>query len=411
MEVRYFSNNATTNITTDSGSTITVASTANFPSQYPFYVTAENLSLQREIIKVTGLASAGVWNVIRAQEGTTQLSFASGSKIELRLTAGTLNSLISDKAELAGATFTGTVNWNYGPGYGNIAMVPGSTTNSSYVAYFAPDGTRTGYIGWSDTSNLFIESENGRNLNFVANGYTSSMQLVYSGSGLPRMYLDGNKDVPRRYPAGSPLPTTDIGPIWHDDYQDWMIWQVFSYHGANYAGYASVNIGKVSIDPNRSPRTGNVPLGSTSLSKTTYAALWNWAIHNGYVIGMGAAMPSWQYNYFNFADNGDGTFKLPSIQDLFLQISNVNTAPGTGTQSYAGYFQWRIKSDDGDNSTGSYTSVTAIDFTATSNSTGTVSTGAAATSLGQNGTGAWNYQTIGGQTYPDHVSFPGYLKF
>lgn len=414
MEVRYFSNNATTSITADSGSTITVASTANFPSQYPFYVTAENLSLQREIIKVTGLASAGVWNVIRAQEGTTQLSFVSGSKIELRLTAGTLNSLISDKAELAGATFTGQVDWSYGPGYGNIAMVPGSTSNSSYVAYFAPDGTRTGYMGWSDTSNLYIESENGRNLNFAANGYTSSMQLVYNGTGLPRMYLDGNKDVPRRYPAGSPLPTTDIGPIWHDDYQDWMIWQVFSNNGASYTGYASVNIGKLSLDV-ASSRTGNVPLSSSSLSKTTYSALWNWALHTGHVSGISPHPAGWNSFDFVFADNGDGTFKTPSMSQMFLKIASAGDTVSMARTSSGGSFDWSIYTDDGDNSTGSYTSVTGIRFTTYLDNLTSVfnpySTTKNAVNYGQNGTSPPSTVYIGGSVYPRHVAMNAYLKF
>lgn len=94
MEQRYFSNNATTTVVTDGGTTVQVTSASGFPTSYPFYLTLENGVPQREIVKVTSLASANTWNVTRAQEGTTQLTFSPGHKVELRVTAGTIQLLV-----------------------------------------------------------------------------------------------------------------------------------------------------------------------------------------------------------------------------------------------------------------------------------------------------------------------------
>lgn len=94
MQTRYFSNNSSTTIVSDNGATIVVASTAAFPVQFPFYVTAENASLSREVIKVNGAIDAVTWSVTRAQEGTTQIAFSAGNKIEQRVTAGFLNDVV-----------------------------------------------------------------------------------------------------------------------------------------------------------------------------------------------------------------------------------------------------------------------------------------------------------------------------
>lgn len=96
MQKRHFSNNAATTIVSDLGSTITVASAATFPTQYPFFVTAEDAALNREVIRVNSSPSANNWSVTRAQEGTTQRTFTAGNKIEIRITAGYLNEVTDD---------------------------------------------------------------------------------------------------------------------------------------------------------------------------------------------------------------------------------------------------------------------------------------------------------------------------
>lgn len=96
MEKRYFSNNATTTVVSDGNTVISVSSASSFPTQYPFYVTAETAALAREIIKVTGSPSANNWTVQRAQEGSTQRTFGAGDRIELRLTSSYLNTLTDE---------------------------------------------------------------------------------------------------------------------------------------------------------------------------------------------------------------------------------------------------------------------------------------------------------------------------
>jgi hypothetical protein len=57
-----------------------------------------------------------------------------------------------------------------------------------------------------------------------------------------------------RFSTGAALPTTNIGAIWHDDYNSIMTWQVFSANGANYTGYASVLVGNLLMDTQPTPR-------------------------------------------------------------------------------------------------------------------------------------------------------------
>lgn len=339
MEVRYFANNASTTLVSDGGSTITVASTALFPSSYPFYITLENTALTKEIVKVTSLASAGVWNVLRAQEGTVQTTFASGSKVEQRLTAGTLNSLMTDKADLSFAIFTGEL-WNrLDPSSGSVRLISGTNTNSGYTAYFAPDGvTRTGYMGYSDTTIFTIATEAGRNIQYNINGYPNAFSMSYASGSLPKFKID-SKDVPRRYTSGTALPTVDIGPIWHDDYNQWMTWQTFNANGATYTGYASVNVGQLIPDGQASQRTGRLRSGG-SYSKTTYAAIWNWALHNNLVVALG----SWSQGMWAFADNGDGTFRTPDIRGEFMRIYDDGRGIDTARTSFIQWQNWQYPS-------------------------------------------------------------------
>lgn len=337
MEIRYFANNASTTLVSDGGSTITVSSTALFPSQYPFYVTLENTSLTKEIVKVTGLASTGIWNVIRAQEGTVQTTFAAGSKVEQRITAGTLNSIITDKAELSGATFTGDVVNRANGSSGSVKLTSGTTTNTGYIAFFAPDGvTRTGYVGYGDSSILKFVTENNRNIQYDLNGYVNAFSMNYTSGSLPMLKIDG-RDVPRRYASGAPLPTVNIGPIWHDDYNQWMTWQIFNANGAAYTGYATINVGQLIPDGQPSQRTGRLRSGGY-YSKTAYAAIWNWALHNGLVVALG----SWTQGMWAFADNGDGTFRTPDIRGEFMRIYDDSRGVDTARTAFTQWQNWQL---------------------------------------------------------------------
>lgn len=74
---------------TDTGLQLQAGNGGNFPAvggnQY-FYATLQSTAGAVEIVKVVGRA-ADVLTVVRAQEGTSALSFAAGSRVELRVTA------------------------------------------------------------------------------------------------------------------------------------------------------------------------------------------------------------------------------------------------------------------------------------------------------------------------------------
>lgn len=105
-----FSNNATTTLAATantSATAVTVASGAGalFPAPVPpsdyFYATLVNASNQMEIVKCTQRVSDTL-TVVRAQQGTSALSFNIGDKIELRVTAGALQDMQSQIIQTAG---------------------------------------------------------------------------------------------------------------------------------------------------------------------------------------------------------------------------------------------------------------------------------------------------------------------
>lgn len=83
---------------------------ANFPTlstnEY-FYATISPISGASEIVKVTARSGDSL-TVVRAQEGTSALSFSAGSRIELRVTAGSVEDYVEQYAELGVYTPTGS---------------------------------------------------------------------------------------------------------------------------------------------------------------------------------------------------------------------------------------------------------------------------------------------------------------
>lgn len=146
MQTRYFSNNSSTTITSDNGATIVVASAANLPTQFPYFVTAENASLVREIIRVDS-ASGTTLNVTRAQEGTTQVAFVAGNRIEQRVTAQLLNDVVAGvnaSVQRSGDTLSGALNFapqvtlasaatvNIGAASANTVNISGNSSITSF---------------------------------------------------------------------------------------------------------------------------------------------------------------------------------------------------------------------------------------------------------------------------------------
>lgn len=120
----------------------------------------------------------------------------------------------------------------------------------------------------------------------------------------------------RNLTSGQPLPTKNIGPIWHDDYASWMVWQEFTANGANYRGYASQLIGRLLLDTQPTPRAGYIKSGVQNLSRVTYAALRAWAMHNGLMVAPGV----WAAGAIQCADNADGTtFRIYDVRSEFFR--------------------------------------------------------------------------------------------
>jgi hypothetical protein len=114
MSILVWANNASTTIAsaiTNSQTTITLSAGtgAEFPTPSAGQIaiaTLEDTSGDIEIVYITGM-TGDVATVQRAQEGTTALAFASGSRFEQRPTAGTMQAFLQKNG---GDTMTGTTN-------------------------------------------------------------------------------------------------------------------------------------------------------------------------------------------------------------------------------------------------------------------------------------------------------------
>lgn len=248
------SNNASSQLSgsiTNSATSLAVEDASAFPSLSAgewFPATIVDSLANREIVKVTARSGA-TFTIERGQEGTTARAFNAGSRIDLRATTALLLALVTD------------------------SVAAEATARDAAIAEEAT------------ARNAAIEEEATERAN------ADAVRIKFFGTGVA-------------------LPGSDIGPIWHADYADIMIWQTFNANGASYTGYASVNIGQPRLEMMASPRAGYIKRNGASLSKTTYAALWNWAKHSGLVVALG----SWTAGTGFFADNGDGTFKIPDVR-------------------------------------------------------------------------------------------------
>lgn len=111
--------------------------------------------------------------------------------------------------------------------------------------------------------------------------------------------------------ATDALPTSNVGPIWHDLYNGWMIWQEFNQNGANYAGYASVDIGQIFAGTQATARVGYVSFGMT-IPIASHPALYHRAKH----LGQLKTPAQWQPNTIAYRDNADGSFTVPDLRGM-----------------------------------------------------------------------------------------------
>ena len=131
--------------------------------------------------------------------------------------------------------------------------------------------------------------------------------------------------------TGQPLPTENIGPIWHETYNSLMTWQSYTANGAALSGYASVDIGRPIYD--RVLRTGYLKANGADIQKTAYPELFNWARHNGLLVAIG----TWTSGPFVFQDNGDGNFRIPDLRGEFFRSAD----DGRGVDSGRSLGSWQ----------------------------------------------------------------------
>ena len=146
-----FTNNAATTLSasiTSGDTSLTVASGggALFPNPTApdyFLVTLVGVSgTPIEIVQVTA-RSTDTFTIVRGQEGTTPSAFTGGDKVELRITAATMNS--AAQAGLASGVVTEnstTVTTNYTQSTGKNAISVGPITVASGISYTVPSGQR-----------------------------------------------------------------------------------------------------------------------------------------------------------------------------------------------------------------------------------------------------------------------------
>ena len=146
-----FTNNAATTLAssiTSGDTSLTVASGggALFPNPTSpdyFLVTLVGVSgTPTEIVKVTA-RSTDTFTIVRGQEGTTPSAFTGGDKVELRITAATMNS--AAQAGLASGAITEntqTVTTSYTISTNKNAMSVGPVTVASGSSVTVPGGSR-----------------------------------------------------------------------------------------------------------------------------------------------------------------------------------------------------------------------------------------------------------------------------
>lgn len=150
MTIFVFSNNASSLLasgisSSDTSVTVTSGQGALFPTisaGQAAMATLEDTSGNLEIVKVTG-RTTDTMVIVRAQEGTTARSYASGSRMELRVTAGLLAALLQKNGgdTLAGTTtVSGILNMGSGGSLrggeyagGKLRGDPGETDNEISV--------------------------------------------------------------------------------------------------------------------------------------------------------------------------------------------------------------------------------------------------------------------------------------
>lgn len=169
----------------------------------------------------------------------------------------------------------------------------------------------------------------------------------------------GITDTVRRLLTGVALPGADIGLIWHDDYNSLMTYRTVTGvgGGTSYTGYASVEVGNIEDCGSEVPPAGWLECDGSSLSRTTYAALFaRIGTLHGTVDGSHFNLPNhqglfkraWSNTSTTDPDrtsrtaaaaggatgNHVGTMQLSAMQSHYHDMRDVTTGNGTGGGGY-----------------------------------------------------------------------------
>ena len=196
-----FTNNATATLPssiTSSATSITVTSGqgAAFPttSSGTFYVTLFNSGGTYEIAKCTG-RTGDTFTVVRGQEGTSASAFASGDKMDLRITAAGLNNFAQyDQINTftAANTFTSTVtssgatlvgSWAGAPTFSGAVVLSGTPSFTSGAALNT--GTYSGNATFSGNLTLTGVTAVNNQMNVAAStkvSLNSGLNLSHNGT-------------------------------------------------------------------------------------------------------------------------------------------------------------------------------------------------------------------------------------
>ena len=150
-------NNSTTTIPVTDGSVFPVADATDPATDNFFFITLDD-DTNNEIVKVTfSSGNAGNQNltVVRAQEGTIARAFSSGDKVELRLTAGMV-----DTFNLSGNDITLSSNkMGFGDATPEVSLDLGAKTDSLHVPVGTtaqrPASPESGYLRYNSTTGKF----------------------------------------------------------------------------------------------------------------------------------------------------------------------------------------------------------------------------------------------------------------
>jgi hypothetical protein len=148
-----------------------------------FFVTLENASLAREIVKVTARTSDTL-TVVRAQDGTSALSWLAGDTVALRLNAAAISTMINNVVRKTSST--------------GSAVLPVGTTAERDASPAA------GYLRFNDDLDK-PEVYNGTAWGSVGGGAT--------GGGSDEVFVQNSQNVTTNYTIPGTKNAMSTGPI------------------------------------------------------------------------------------------------------------------------------------------------------------------------------------------------------